>query len=182
MSQGRGRRRLLATAPKSAALGPAARQPAAAPSTPQRGSGLLLVGLALLGMALAGYLTTVHYAHVPLACSSSGVVDCQLVLSSAYSVVPGTSLPITVPGMLYFLATLAVALAQLRRPLEPRLRQLQVGLAGLGLLAALYLIFVELIELGTICLWCTSVHVVILLTLLTAIWRLHPPAASPTRD
>jgi uncharacterized membrane protein len=33
---------------------------------------------------------------------------------------------------------------------------------------------VELVELRTICLWCTSVHVVILLTFLLTLWRLYP--------
>jgi uncharacterized membrane protein len=37
-----------------------------------------------------------------------------------------------------------------------------------------YLIFVELIELRTICLWCTATHLTILLTLILALWRLYP--------
>lgn len=135
---------------------------------------MLLAALAVIGLGVAGYLTSVHYAGTPLICSDRGTVNCELVLSSAYSVIPGTSLPITVPGMAYFLVSLALALGQLRRPRNYGLRQAHAAWAGLGLLTALYLVFVELLQLRTICLWCTSVHVVILLTLLLTIWRLYP--------
>jgi uncharacterized membrane protein len=76
--------------------------------------------------------------------------------------------------MAYFLVSLVLALAQLRRPRNYGLRQAHAAWAGLGLLTAFYLVFVELVELRTICLWCSSVHVVILLTLLLTIWRLYP--------
>jgi uncharacterized membrane protein len=42
------------------------------------------------------------------------------------------------------------------------------------LLTVFYLVFVELVELHNICLWCTSVHALIVLTLITTAWRLHP--------
>jgi uncharacterized membrane protein len=135
---------------------------------------LLLAALAVIGFGVAAYLTSVHYAGTPLVCSDKGTINCELVLSSAYSVIPGTSLPITVPGMAYFLVSLVLALAQLRRPRNYGLRQAHAAWAGLGLLTAFYLVFVELVELRTICLWCSSVHVVILLTLLLTIWRLYP--------
>jgi uncharacterized membrane protein len=134
----------------------------------------MLVALAVIGFGLAAYLTSVHYAGAPLVCSSKGFVNCELVLSSAYSVIPGTSVPVTVPGMAYFLVSLVLALAQLRRPRNYGLRQAHAAWAGLGLLTVFYLVFVELVELRTLCLWCTSVHVVILLTLLITIWRLYP--------
>ncbi|MFZ0995186.1 MAG: vitamin K epoxide reductase family protein [Candidatus Dormiibacterota bacterium] len=146
----------------------------AAGSEPPPWGALLLAALAGIGIGLAAYLTSVHYAGTPLICSDKGFVDCELVLSSAYSVIPGTSVPITVPGMAYFLVSLVLALAQLRRPGNYGLRQAHAAWAGLGLLTAFYLIFVEFVDLRTLCLWCTSVHVVILLTLLITIWRLYP--------
>lgn len=57
---------------------------------------MLVFAIADAGIAI--YLTTVHYAQVPLLCSAQGVVNCELVTSSGYSVVPGTALPITLPG------------------------------------------------------------------------------------
>jgi len=135
---------------------------------------LFLAALAAIGLGVAGYLTVVHYAPTLLVCSASGFVNCEAVLTSAFSVVPGTSIPITVPGLGFFLVSLALAIAQLRRPANYGLRQAHAVWAGLGLLTIFYLIFVEFVELRTICLWCTSVHVVILLTFLLTLWRLYP--------
>lgn len=172
MSRTDGRRRML---PQTAGGAAAAHTSRSIPSAdPTEWGAVLLALLAVVGLGVAAYLTSVHYAGTPLFCSDKGTVDCELVLSSAYSVIPGTSLPITVPGMAYFLVSLALALGQLRRPHNYGLRQAHAAWAGLGLLTALYLVFVELVELRTICLWCTSVHVVILLTLLITIWRLYP--------
>lgn len=137
-------------------------------------SAWLLTALAVIGIGLGGYLTSVHYAHTPLVCSDQGLVDCQKVLSSIYSVIPGTSVPITVPGTGFFLISLALAVAQLRRPGSYRLRQVHAVWGGLGVLTAFYLVFAELVELRTICLWCTSVHITLLLTFLITLWRLYP--------
>ena len=60
---------------------------------------IVLLLLSVVGIGIAIYLTAVHYEHVPLVCSTRGFVNCAAVLSSAYSVVPGTSVPITVPGL-----------------------------------------------------------------------------------
>ncbi|MGH7722126.1 MAG: vitamin K epoxide reductase family protein [Candidatus Dormibacteria bacterium] len=138
------------------------------------GGALCTVGLAIIGVGVASYLTAVHYAGIPLVCSSSGVVDCAAVTGSAYSVVPGTSLPITIPGILWFVVSGALAgLAALRVHDEPGwLRPLHAGWALLGLLAALYLVYVEVVRLHRLCEWCTAVHVLILLTFVIALARL----------
>jgi uncharacterized membrane protein len=141
---------------------------------PAQPGAIVLAVLAVLGLGVAGYLTSVHYAHTPLACSSSGTIDCAKVLSSVYSLVPGTSIPVTLPGIGFFLISLALALAQLWRPFNYGLRQAHAAWAGLGMLTVLYLVFVELVELRVICLWCTSFHVIILITLLMTLWRLYP--------
>ena len=141
---------------------------------PGRPGAWLLLALATAGFAVAAYLTTVHYAHVPLACSDTGLVNCARVVTSQFSVVPGTNLPITVPGMGFFLVSFVLAVAQLRGPYRYGLRQAHFGWACLGLLTVFYLVFVELVELHNICLWCTGVHALIVLTLITTAWRLQP--------
>src|SRR5258705_10349953 len=82
-----------------------------------------LVCMAVAGVAISLYLTSVHYLNVPLACSTSGVVDCAPVLRSTYSVVPGTQLPITVPGLLWFVASGTLAGIALGRALAGRPEQ-----------------------------------------------------------
>ncbi|MGH7667829.1 MAG: vitamin K epoxide reductase family protein [Candidatus Dormibacteria bacterium] len=177
MSKARSRRRAVREPLPS---GSPPQHAGAAKLDPSRLGAAALAALAVIGIGLAGYLTSVHYANVPLVCSAQGLINCEKVVTSAYSVLPGTSIPITVPGVGFFLVSLVLAWAQLRRPQNFGLRQAHAAWAGLGLLAAFYLIFVELVELRTICLWCSSVHVVILLTLLLTVWRLYP--VSPGRE
>src|SRR5579863_6258106 len=75
---------------------------------------LLLLVLSLVGVGIAVYLTTVHYENAPLLCSTHGLIDCSRVLSSPYSVIPGTSVPITVPGLAWCMVSAAFAIAGLR--------------------------------------------------------------------
>ncbi len=167
---------MLATEPDSkvaASQGASAPRPASW-SGPGRPGALLLMAFATIGFGIAGYLTAVHYAGVPLACSANGLVDCAKVVTSQFSVVPGTSMPITVPGMAFFLVSFGLGLGQFRSPQRFSLRQAHFAWACLGLLAVFYLVFVELVELHHICLWCTGVHALIVLTLITTAWRLHP--------
>ncbi len=140
-----------------------------------RAGALWLMLLSVAGIGDAVYLTVAHYANVPVFCSSTGIVDCARDLTGPYSVVPGTSVPITVPGLGFFLVSLALALAQYLRPGRFDLRRAHFGWAALGLIAVFYLVFVELVEEKAICLWCTGVHVAIILILIITAWRLRPP-------
>ena len=128
---------------------------------------------------MSAYLTTLHYASIPALCPGGvGAINCQAVLTSTYSVVPGTSIPVTVPGMLWFLvsgwlAVLSLAAAR-REEEEPTwLRPLHLAWTVVGLAAALYFVFCELVKLHEICLWCTSVHVMVFVSLLVALARVQ---------
>lgn len=135
---------------------------------------VLLLLLSLIGAGIAIYLTTVHYENVPLICSSSGVVDCARVLSSSYSVIPGTTIPITVPGLAWCLVMAILAIAALRlTSVRRRILLAQFAWSVVGILTVLYLVYVELVRLHTICAWCTGLHVVILLMLLITIVQLQ---------
>jgi uncharacterized membrane protein len=132
-------------------------------------SQVLLLALSLLGAGIAIYLTSVHYANAPLVCSESGIINCAHVLSSSYAVIPGTSLPITIPGLGWCLVSAALAIAGLyavTRQWQRRIRLAQFAWALSGLLAVLYLVYVEIVRLRTICAWCTAFHALILLIFL----------------
>jgi uncharacterized membrane protein len=137
-----------------------------------------LAGMAIAGIAIAAYLTVVHYAGLPLVCSTTGLINCAQVTSSAYSVIPGTAVPITIPGMFWFLVSGGLAFIGLTRawqmqPEPKRLRLLHAVWAGSGLLVVLYLVYVEIVLLGHICEWCTVVHLLILATFLVTLARLQ---------
>ena len=137
----------------------------------QRGQLLLLI-LSLVGAGIAVYLTAVHYENAPLLCSTRGLIDCSRVLASPYSVVPGTTVPITVPGLAWCAVSAVLAIVGLRllRPqVRHRIQQAQFAWSLLGMLTVLYLVYVELVLLHTICAWCTGLHVVILIMFLTTI-------------
>ncbi len=140
------------------------------------GGQIALFILSLLGAGIAIYLTTVHYEHVPLVCSTSGLIDCERVLSSIYSVVPGTTVPITIPGLLWCLAFAALAFAAWRLwPQQRGLRIAELAWSLVGMLTVFYLVYVEIVRLHTICAWCTGLHVIILVMLLTTVVLLQEP-------
>lgn len=137
-----------------------------------------LIIMALGGLAISIYLTTVHYTHARLLCSTGGIVNCTQVTTSVYSVVPGTQIPITIPGMLWFLVSGALASAAWRRQTRTGAALMRLGLAQIiwgaaGLVTVLYLVYVELVRLHAICEWCSAVHVLTLLTFLVALYRVQ---------
>ena len=142
-------------------------------------SQIFLLVCSLVGAAIAIYLTAVHYNEsVPLVCSGSGVVNCGLVLSSPYAVVPGTSIPISIPGLAWCAIMAALAIVGLRP--QPRwLRPAQFAWALVGMLTVLYLVYAEIVRLHAICAWCSALHVLILLMFLVTLVRLTSPASEP---
>jgi uncharacterized membrane protein len=138
-----------------------------------------LIAFAVIGLGISVYLTTVHYAGGQPICTTGGFVNCQAVTSSSYSVVPGTSIPVTVPGMIWFIVSGALAIWAVRRArgglAEPAwLRSGHAVWAGLGMLSVLYLVWAELVPLHEICEWCTGVHILVFLSLLVTVTRLQP--------
>lgn len=144
-------------------------------------SQVLLLALSLVGAGIAIYLTSVHYENVPLVCSESGIINCAQVLASSYAVVPGTSLPITVPGLAWCAVGIALAIAGLYAGTglwQRRIRVTQFAWALSGLLAVLYLVYAEIVRLHTICAWCTAFHVIILLMFLITLVQLQSPLST----
>ena len=139
-------------------------------------SQFFILACSLAGAGIAIYLTSVHYELAPLACSESGFVNCAHVLSSPYSVVPGTSIPISVPGLAWNLVMVALAIMGLRLQAD-WLRRAQFAWSLAGLLTVLYLVYVEIVLLHTLCAWCTALHVIILLMFLVTLARLAPSQA-----
>jgi uncharacterized membrane protein len=133
---------------------------------------VVLLALSVAGIGIAGYLTSVHYAGTPPACSLTGLVDCAAVTTSAYSVVPSSTVPITVPGFAWFLVSDALAVLG-RDPRSRGMRLAHLLWSAAGLAVVLYLVFVEIAVLHRICEWCSGVHLIVLATFLISIRRLQ---------
>jgi uncharacterized membrane protein len=125
--------------------------------------------LALAGLAVAGYLTIAHYTSSSiLACSSSGLVNCELVTTSAQSKFLG--IPVALLGLIWFVGMTALCLPAAWSSTDRRVHQVRLLAAVLGIGFVLWLIYAELIIIGAICLWCTVVHVIAFGLFAISVW------------
>ncbi len=144
--------------------------------------------LALAGLGVSAYLTYAHYNESALlGCSESGLVNCQKVTTSAQSYVFG--IPVAVLGLAFYvflvpaMSPWAWRLARRETPIARWVSD-NLGIirlvslfAGVGFV--LYLLYAELFIIGSICLYCTSVHAItfvlfVLVVFAAAAWGLRP--------
>jgi uncharacterized membrane protein len=141
----------------------------------------LLVAAAVAGVAgvaVSAYLTVVHYSAVPLVCTTTGVISCERVLTSPYSVIAGSGLPTSASGIAWFSISTALALLQLSDRRTQRLVRLHLLWAAIGLATVIYLVFLEIVQLGAICIWCSSAHALVVMTFIIALTRSQTATAA----
>lgn len=122
---------------------------------------LVAVALSVAGVAVSIYLTVLHFIGFAPACPSSGTINCEAVLSSPYAVIAGTALPTSAAGIAWF----AVSAVLWTRPFG----RVQLAWSALGVVAVLYLVFIEIVRIGAICLWCTAAHGLVVALFLLAL-------------
>jgi uncharacterized membrane protein len=139
--------------------------------------GLFLCGL---GLGVAGYLTYEHYTgSTSLSCPAGGskFIDCLGVTTSVYSKIHGV--PVAVLGLVFF-----AVMAVLQSPPAWRsgfwgIRVGRILWSLVGVATALKLVYDELFRLDSICLWCTSVHVISLLLFILTVFGTAATAPLP---
>ena len=122
---------------------------------------LAAVGLSVAGVAVSIYLTLLHYAGIVPACPVSGAINCEAVLSSSYAVIAGTSIPTSAAGIVWF-GVSALLWAW-------RFGPVHLAWSAAGLLTVFYLVYVEIVQLGVICLWCTATHILVIAIAMLAV-------------
>jgi uncharacterized membrane protein len=125
--------------------------------------------LALAGLGVSIYLTIAHYteSHL-LGCSESGLVNCTKVTTSPQSYVFG--IPVAVLGLAFYVAAVALMSPWAWRSARREIHLLRLASVVVGIGFVLYLLYAELFIIGSICLYCTSVHAItFVLFLLTVI-------------
>ena len=159
--------------------------PARVPAGPPAWLRWSTFALAILGLGVSAYLTYTHYTESVLAgCTeTSGAINCGKVTTSPQSIVFG--IPVAVLGLAFY-----VFLAAIMSPYAWRSGRREIAVARLASLVAgigfvLYLLYAELFQIGSICLYCTSVHVItfllfVLTGLAAAIWGLAPRPTVPS--
>jgi uncharacterized membrane protein len=139
--------------------------PAAAKAAQERFSAprwlqLTALGLSLAGLAVSVYLTIVHFSSKNvLICSANGTINCEKVLTSSQAMVFGV-FPVAVLGLAFYVFMVAINSPWAWRSQLPVIwwGRLAAAVSGMGFV--LYLLYAELVQIGNICLWCTSVHVI----------------------
>lgn len=183
------------TAPKPQAQPQASRaqrQPAEVAAEPVEPAGpplwlqLVTTVLALGGLGVASYETWAHFNGSHLAgCTGNGSENCTAVITSPQSMVFGV-IPVAILGLLFYVFVVAIM-----SPWSWRIQRREAGLLRLASMVAgmgfvVYLIYAELYQVGSWCLYCTFVHIITFIlfciTLVSAaIWGLGKPRTQPAR-
>jgi uncharacterized membrane protein len=114
--------------------------------------------LSILGLADAGYQVYTHFTGTGLLGCSASADSCVLVQSSTYAWIFG--IPVAVYGAAFFVFMVAICSPWAWRAAQPRIRQARLAAVVIGIVFVLYLVYREIISLGQICAYCTSVHVI----------------------
>ena len=171
-------------AARNGARGARVQAPVTADAGAERGPALWLqlatFVLALAGLGVSIYLTIAHFTESTLAgCSESGLVNCTKVTTSAQSYAFG--IPVAVLGMAFFVFAAAIMSPWAWQAARREIHLARIASLVVGIGFVLYLIYAELFIIGSICLYCTSVHAItfvlfVLTVIAAAAWGLKPGA------
>jgi uncharacterized membrane protein len=125
--------------------------------------------LSLAGLGVSIYLTIAHFTDKPLAgCSESGLVNCTKVTTSPQSYVFG--IPVAVLGLAFFVAAVALMSPWGWRSARREVALIRIASLVVAMGFVLYLLYAELFTIGSICLYCTSVHAITFLLFVLTIF------------
>jgi uncharacterized membrane protein len=125
--------------------------------------------LSLAGLGVSIYLTIAHFTESKLlGCSESGLVNCTKVTTSPQSYVFG--IPVAVLGLAFFMAAVALMSPWAWRWNRREVALIRIASLVVGMGFVLYLLYAELFTIGSICLYCTSVHAITFLLFVLTIF------------
>jgi len=135
-------------------------EPRPAPSRAPRWAPLATLPLSIAGLGVSTYLTYMHYtAPTALSCPDTGLINCTKVTTSPESMLFG-HIPVALAGALFFLGMAVLCLPAMWRRPEPVISWGRLAGAVAGVAMVVWLVYVELVRVDAICLWCTVVHVI----------------------
>lgn len=135
--------------------------------------------LSLAGLGVSVYMTIAHYTSTNiLVCSNKGYIDCAKVTTSPESMVFSV-FPVAVLGLAFY-----VFMTAINTPWAWRSGIAAIWWARLigiitGIGFVLYLIYAEVIQIGNLCLDCTTVHII---TFLLFVVLVYASTMRPTPD
>ena len=132
------------------------------------------LALSVLGLIDAGYQTYTHFSNTGLAgCSAKGDA-CVVVQTSPYAWVFG--IPVAVLGLAFFVFMVVINSPQAWRAKNPLIHRVRLASVVVGMLFVLYLIYNELVRIGQVCPYCTSVHIITFILFALIVYQATAPA------
>jgi uncharacterized membrane protein len=126
--------------------------------------------LSLAGLGMSVYMTIAHYTSTNiLVCSNKGYIDCAKVTTSPESMVFNV-FPVAVLGLAFY-----VFMTAINTPWAWRSGIAAIWWARLigiitGIGFVLYLVYAEVIQIGNLCLDCTTVHIITFLLFVVLVY------------
>jgi uncharacterized membrane protein len=139
--------------------------------------------LAVIGLAISAYETWAHFNGSHLAgCTGTagGAVNCTAVITSSQSMVFNV-IPVAVLGLAFYVAAVPLFTPWAWRARWRLVHQARLASMVVGIGFVLYLIYAEL-QIGSICEYCTGVHVVTFLLFCITVFSAAIWGLSPQRD
>ena len=136
--------------------------------------------LCILGLADSAYQTYTHFTGTGLVGCSAAGDPCVLVQTSSYAYVAG--IPVAVLGVAFYVFMVTICSPLAWRSKFPAVRWIRLASVVTGMIFVLYLVYAELIGVGRICPYCTSVHIItfLLFTLIVFQFVFRPSATRTT--
>ena len=131
----------------------------------------MLVVVSLAGIAVSGYILTIPKSGATF-CNINSLFSCDAVLTSPYAHIFGV--PLAALGLTWFVVGFGLSLASLNTPVS---RRYFLAWAIVGVMAIPPLLYAEYL-VGSICLLCTSTHILGLIFLMLAF--LYKPSIKET--
>jgi uncharacterized membrane protein len=136
--------------------------------------------LALGGLGVSIYETWAHYNGSRLfACNGNGAENCTAVITSPQSMVFGV-IPVAILGLAFYVFVVAIMSPWAWRMQRREVHLLRLASLTVGMGFVMYLIYAELYQIGSWCLYCTVVHIITFLlfcitVVSAAIWGIPAP-------
>jgi uncharacterized membrane protein len=118
------------------------------------------LGLSLAGLGMSIYMTIAHYTSTSiLVCSNKGYIDCAKVTTSSQSMIFNI-FPVAVLGLAFYVFMVAINTPWAWRSGIAAIWWARLAGIITGMGFVLYLIYAEVIQIGNLCLDCTTVHII----------------------
>ena len=128
------------------------------------------IAFTVLGLAVSIYMTILKFGGGERMCIGNS--GCQTVSESSYAVVMG--IPVAVFGIIGYLALLIMLVLEIRggQCFKMNATLLTFGMAVLGFIFTLYLVYLEIFEIKALCPFCLTSQITMTILFILSVVRL----------